>query len=366
MESIHRPVQTEQEIDIKRSTLTARTQLTTWTRCAQDCKPAGATSCAALLLAGLLACSTAPVHAQDAQCQALAPALNENIVLRASGNYCLANDLRIEKGWNLPDAHSSRPDKALVIAADDVVLDLQGHTIDAGNKASGITIPQERKPEPQRVTIRNGTLRAGRSIGVDAGFGSLSIASDREYYGTPQWSGTYERLVRNTLLSRPSGASDYPRRSIRIEHMRIDARDRSPTPEARPGAINIQGAGTVIRDCVIETNAGTAIWIFGPDAVIENNTIIVHGDDPLREADAPIRLHAADGAVIRNNRFIIKGAAHHRGIAVFDTGPVTVDNNTFYGMTEQDDVAKAYTGTLQLKASGNRFEPGWKALFISP
>ena len=366
MESIHRPVQTEQEIDINRLTLTAGTKLQTWLRHAQDCKPAGTTSCAALLLAGLLAVGAAPVHAQNTQCQALAPALNENIVLRASGNYCLANDLHIEKGWNLPDAHSSRPDQALVIAADDVVLDLQGHTVDAGNKASGITISRERTPEPQRVTIRNGTLRAGRSIGVDAGFGSISIASDREYYGTSKWSGTYEHSVRNTLLSRPSGPSGYPRRGIRIEHVRIDARDRSPTPEARPGAINIQGAGTVIRDCVIETNAGTAIWIFGPDAVIENNTIIVHGDDPLREADAPIRLHAADGALIRNNRFIIKGAAHHRGIAVFDSGPVTVDNNTFYGMTEQDDIAKAYTGTLQLKASGNHFEPAWKTLLSSP
>lgn len=132
-------------------------------------------------LAGLLAGSATPAHAQDAQCQALAPALNENIVLRASGTYCLSNDLRIEKGWNLPDAHSSRPDKALVIAADDVVLDLQRHAIDAGNKAAGITMSNERQSEPQRVTIRNGTLRTERSVGVDAGFGSISIASDRDF-----------------------------------------------------------------------------------------------------------------------------------------------------------------------------------------
>lgn len=339
-------------------------QLTAWFRRARNRKPAGAPTCTPLLLAGLLAGGTAPVHAQDAPCQALAPALNENIVLRASGTYCLANDLRIEKGWDLPDAHSSLPDKALVIAAGDVVLDLQGHAIDAGNKR-GIIISPDKTPEPQRVTIRNGTLRAGRSVGVDAGFSSMSIASDKDGFGTPRWSDFDDRYVRSTLQSQPSNPSDYSRRGIRIEHMRIDARDRKPA-DARPGAINIQGAGTVIRDCVIETNAGTAIWIFGPDAVIENNTIIVHGDDPLREADAPIRLHAGDGALIRNNRFIIKGAAHRRGISLFDTGPVTVDNNTFYGMTEQDGIAKAYTGTLQLKASGNRFEPAWKTLFVSP
>jgi hypothetical protein len=40
-----------------------------------------------------------------------------------------------------------------------------------------------------------------------------------------------------------------------------------------------------------------------------------------------------------------------------------VENNTFYGMTEKGEVAKAFLGTLDMKESGSKFEPAWKALF---
>jgi hypothetical protein len=40
-----------------------------------------------------------------------------------------------------------------------------------------------------------------------------------------------------------------------------------------------------------------------------------------------------------------------------------VENNTFYGMTDKDALAKAFLGTLDMKESGSKFEPSWKALF---
>lgn len=318
------------------------------------------------LCVAVLALCAGPARAEDMACRPLVPQVNEKLVLEQGGQYCLARDLQIERRWNLPDAVSRLPKESLVIAADRVTLDLQGHTIQAGNKSRGIKIGNEIEDRnakgPQQITLRNGALDSEIAAGIDAGFDALSIPSDREFFGTSHWSSDYTRFVEWRMRARPAGPSGYRQRDIRIENMRIDARDRRPTPDARPGAITIQGAGTVIRNCVIETNAGTAIWIFGPDAIIENNTIIVHGDAPLREADAPIRLHHADGAVIRNNRFIIKGNAHQRGISVFDTGPVTVENNIFYGMTAKDDVARAFTGTLRMKETGSRFEPGWKAM----
>jgi hypothetical protein len=42
----------------------------------------------------------------------------------------------------------------------------------------------------------------------------------------------------------------------------------TPDSSARAGAIDIQGAGTVIRNCVIETDGSTALWLFGPNANI--------------------------------------------------------------------------------------------------
>jgi hypothetical protein len=176
-----------------------------------------------------------------------------------------------------------------------------------------------------------------------------------------------QRINESTLVQqsklRPTMAADYERREIHLENLHIYVRGLAQGTDAGGGAINVQGGGTVIRNCVIETEDGNAIWIFGPDALIENNTIIVHGKNRLREADAPIRLIQADGAVIRNNKIIIRDSANRRGISTFDTGPITVENNTFYGITQKDDVAKAFLGTLDMKESGSKFEPLWKALF---
>ena len=102
----------------------------------------------------------------------------------------------------------------------------------------------------------------------------------------------------------------------------------------------------------------------GVARLIENNTIIVHGASPVREADAPIRLHHGDGAIIRNNRIVIKDGANRHGLSVFDTGAITVEKNTFYGMTEKDGVARAFAGKLEMEATGSRFEPAWKAVFV--
>lgn len=325
--------------------------------------------------------------AQNDSCQPLSPRSNESVRLDRSGNYCLGKDLHIsDRPWFFPDGRSGLPSQAVLITADNVIFDLGGHDIQSGDVSAGIQIRPSRpdtdrsggiKREPQQITIRNGTLRVVSSDGVHSGFYPLSIASDM---GDPlegfnkvgkskdhldNTHTTFARLnskfLQRQLALRPTQASDYQHRGVRIENMRIDAREGKVTSSARGGAINIQGAGTIIRGCVIETDAGTALWIFGPNAVIEDNAIIVHGAAPLREADAPIRLHQADGAVIRNNKFIIKDNANHRAISVFATGAFTIENNTFYGMTEKDEVAKAFTGKLESKEMGNRFEPAWKA-----
>jgi hypothetical protein len=76
---------------------------------------------------------------------------------------------------------------------------------------------------------------------------------------------------------------------------------------------------------------------------------------PPFEADAPIRLHHGDGAIIRNNRIIIKGHAHKRAISTFDTGTFTAEKNVLQGMTERDEIVKAFIGKLQGNISGNTF-----------
>lgn len=323
-------------------------------------------------------------YAHNADCHALAPRADTGIKLESSGRFCLETDLNIRDRPSLfPDGRSGLPSRAVSIMADDVTFDLGGHSIRVGDVTLGLQIrrhgssPSEPR-QPQQISIRNGTIRVMSSNAIDAGFSSQSIPSDLgDPLETISKEGKSQELLDDTrdtlarlqstsfqaaLARRPARPADYQERNILIENLHIDARDGNISSRARAGAINIQGAGTVIRHCVIETSAGTALWIFGPGAIIEDNTIIVHGAVPLREADAPIRLHQADGAVIRNNKIVIKGSANRRGISVFDTGAITVDNNTFYGMTEDDEVAKAFTGTLNMVQRGSRFEPGWKAL----
>ena len=332
----------------------------------------------------LVMCNAGAAYAQNPDCHSLAPRADTSVKLENGGRFCLETDLNIrDRPAFFPDGRSGLPSRAVAITADDVTFDLGGHSVRVGDVTLGLQIrrhgsnPSEPR-QPQQISIRNGTIRVVSSIAIDAGFSSQSIPSDmgdplesisKEGKSQELLDATRETLARlqttsfqAALARRPARPADYQERNILIENLHIDARDGNISSRARAGAINIQGAGTVIRHCVIETNAGTALWIFGPNALIENNTIIVHGAAPLREADAPIRLHQADGAVIRNNKIIIKGSANRRGISVFDTGTITVDNNTFYGMTENDEIAKAFTRTLNMTQRGSRFEPGWKAL----
>lgn len=342
-------------------------------------------TCAALLLycAGL-------AHAQQTVCEPLLPGKNKGIHLSKPGIYCLKADLKIDdRNWFFPDGPSGLPYEAVDIEGDNITFDLQEHAIRTGDVSLGIRIekagsttykPGQQPLQPRQVVIRNGKLKTTASVGIRSGYYELSVPSDMGHpLESVQTNGmskdelakasTFherigENIFRNQIALRPMRAADYQQRGIRIENMHIDARySKKVASSARAGAINIQGAGTVIRNSVIETDGSTALWLFGPDALIENNTIIVHGASPVREADAPIRLHHGVGAIIRNNRIVIKDGANRRGISVFDTGAITVEKNTFYGMTEKNEVAKAFTGNLEVKGSGSRFEPVWKAAF---
>jgi len=338
----------------------------------------------------LVLCYGGQSRAQDVRCQPIVPVKNEGIHLSKAGTYCLKADLKIaDRNRFSPDAPSGLPYEAVDIDADNITFDLQEHTIRAGDVSLGIRIenagptsdkPDQQPRQPRQVIIRNGRLKTTASVGISSGYYELSAPSDMGHpLETVQTTGMSkdelakesvshqrlkEEIFQNQLALRPVRTVDYQQRGIRIENMHINARySKKVSSIARPGAINIQGAGTVIRNCVIETDGSTALWLFGPNAVIENNTIIVHGASPVREADAPIRLHHGDGATIRNNRIVIKDGANRRGISVFDTGAISVEKNTFYGMTEKDEVAKAFTGNLKMKESGSRFEPAWKAAF---
>ena len=90
---------------------------------------------------------------------------------------------------------------------------------------------------------------------------------------------------------------------------------------------------------------------------------MVDANQSMTSAEAirrAIRMVHGDGALIRNNRIIVKGDAPKRIVSTFGTGPFTLEGNRFYGVSEKDQIAKAFRGTVQMTARDNSFEPVWK------
>jgi len=71
--------------------------------------------------------------------------------------------------------------------------------------------------------------------------------------------------------------------------------------------IIMSGADNVIRNNIIEVDGKVAVYMYGPRPVIEGNTFIVKLDaNDKATLPAMLKLRDADGAIIRNNRFIVK------------------------------------------------------------
>jgi hypothetical protein len=329
------------------------------------------------------------VKASDTpSCRHLNPPADQKVWIGdAGGRYCLDQDIHINDPkisiFMLDQYDRTRPDWALEIRHSDVELDLQGHSVYSGKSTDGVVIDGNyRAPNantndttsatlPQQVTLRNGSIHSTAKSAVVSGYGGKIVLSDfddplanHSLHGLKPEDIEYIRQagersnkdLLSTILARlPKSPTEYPVRSIHLENLHI---------VSHFSAINVAGAGTVIRHCVIETDEGTGIWIYGPNAIIEDNTIIVHGNERLREADAPIRLIQGDGAVIRRNRIVLKNDKQHYGIAVFNTGRFISEGNTFYGVNK-DEMAKAFTGELSLDPNENSFEAAWKGMFVS-
>ncbi len=71
----------------------------------------------------------------------------------------------------------------------------------------------------------------------------------------------------------------------------------------------MQGKNNIIRRCKI-IGANAAVNLYGPNLVFEDNEIVMTARDPADAGGEPqVALYVEDGfgAVIRNNRFVIKG-----------------------------------------------------------
>ena len=201
-------------------------------------------------------------------------------------------------------------------------IDLQNHNLIA--EAENM-IGVENSSGPLNVTVRNGRIRVPGRGYPNRGIYLRSQNTQQMVKGEP------------CTLSTP-GCED-------LAASETDGK-RGPVYEAtgyvidtvdiRAGwrGVHIGGAGTVLRNSVIEVDGSVAVYQLGPGAVIENNTFIIHGKGERRAFDAVLKLRDAHGAIVRNNTFVFRGGIFSKApaaINLLDSSDVLVTGNRFKG-----------------------------------
>jgi hypothetical protein len=339
-------------------------------------------------------------------CSALQRNNPSGVVVTQSGISCLKSDVHVDGQWN-PFRHGNPIDSdgyyVIAVATSDVTVDLGGFTLssDAQLVSGAIHTPAETNtfgatgtllqfPNGRiasNVKVRNGNIKLER-MGIGIRFMGLtgeflkrgkeeqSLASfvypeplieivqsnDTEWplqHPSDSWIGDPGEYLRSIVTSRevfarksqylPKSPADYPKRNIQLEKLNI---------EVKAGlAVVIQGANTSIRNCTFEvSDEQTAIYLYGPGAIIENNTIIVNTKPHYMKGDAAIRLFHGDGAIIRNNKFIFKGSQGHRHtVSTIDTGAFSFENNVVVGTKGVAGTMLSISGEMQANVSGTKF-----------
>jgi len=257
--------------------------------------------------------------------------------IKQPGPFCAESDLLAKKQVRLTMPERSYAGYFLDIAASGVALDLQGHTLYAEQRALGGINLLTQSGYVKEFLVKNGVIESRTASGISSGgYGGdfISLLSDRAPLGAEAIPGINQRALARLRENLPATAQDYRVTGHRIDHMVIKASDRNPYTLPMRMGIGIQGAANVIQHSTIEVADGhAAIYLFGPNQVIENNLIIFRGKATVESA-AAIKLHQADGSIIRNNDIVIEsdeGQGPKAAISLIDSKNVLVEGNRFYG-----------------------------------
>jgi Right handed beta helix region len=263
--------------------------------------------------------------------------------IKSPGKYCLTYDIAQPRLFDIhAGSYKSFSGASLISIAcgheqkcsllsekDNYQIDLQGHVIKADvenmigiqNWSGGL-----------RVSIKNGYIDVPGSRSPNYG---ISLRGERvSMQPLKPESGSTKNVEKRCWPSAPFcedisfseyldkkepiyNASDYS-----VEHMTIKAGWRG---------VVMGGANNILRDSTIEVDGQTAIFMYGPGSIIENNTIIIHGQGDAKSFDAAIKLRDAHGAIVRNNRIIYKGGWFGKAPAavnLLDSTDVKIEGNT--------------------------------------
>lgn len=202
------------------------------------------------------------------------------------------------------------------IFAAGVILDLEGHTLRSNfDNVHGVTaVGTTAHGMAKNITIKNGTFH---------------LLTKAVYVKNTPYSVIYDRpykiLVNATYYQ--AAHDGYISTNLLLENLDITVAD---------GAILLEGNDNIIRNCKIRVRGHNAITIYGANAQILDNEIIIESAVPqLSESDAPIKLRDGDGAIIAGNKITIKGPAGNKpkqAISLRSSKNVILGNNVMKGV----------------------------------
>lgn len=361
----------------------------------------------ALLLTACVAHSTpaTSIIKSKTDCIILSAELKDHQSLKDSpietpGKYCLPVDVTAYR-WDGADRGG-----LLIAQASDIEFDLQGHLLYGKSRGQQIISQRLTKQYPliQHNTVRNGILKSysvegvmldgGVQLNTDLKGGNNFYASDLMGFvslGKQRESNDiYLRAAREKLDNFNENLAkirdNFPLTENTIDNVKVSAENIG---------VGIKGGGNIIRNSIIQigennVNWGTktpkqldaenegkptsqvrswgggtaSLYLFGPNQLIENNIIIFKGKTRTsRSSAAPIKIHAADGTIIRNNTIIIESSGEdipQTAISIFDSKNVVIENNKIFGTKSVYKIWDEEDKGSSVKETGTTFPPFWK------
>ena len=251
------------------------------------------------------------------------------------GKYCLIENIESPRKYSFNGETQGNDQPVLEIRTSDANVDLQGHSLIANTgDMKGIRLfPLDPYSRPAaHVSIRNGTVSARTGDAIGFGFSQGSLLSDFliMFHGETELANSAFNRRQSVTLAQ------YPLTEHIVDNVKVRANTGGGAQAGGPVGIGMKGSGNIIRNSTIEiTDGHAAIYLFGPGNIIENNTIIFRGQSAFESA-AAIKLHQADGTIIRNNDIVIEtplwGKAPAAAIALVQSKGVVIENNRLRGI----------------------------------
>ncbi len=265
------------------------------------------------------------------------------------GNYCLDATYvsRVKRNlWSLKPMTSDL--RLLSILVGSVDLDFQGYSListEVKRRAIYGLQPMATIRGPEKNPLRKITIHSGQ-INNEGGSSGIEIPESLPYRGVisdfqPRFGPyTFDRLRWKTSSGDlgSTGPEEYllhynDRKADIDRFINSENQIRQMTVRSSKVAVAIAGPQTRIIDSKISVLQGyAATYLRGKAPVIENSILIFKGKAPF-ETSAPLKLHFADGAIVRNNIFIIEDSdlPADQAISIIRSSGVVIENNRFYG-----------------------------------